>query len=178
MQHLITIKLSALTSVYATVSLINKMINHPIKEGIILNIDFKGEFVNPICLGMVASAIQYLQSNTKEVFINQINTNSIIFGYAKRMDFLTYCESNYSINTSRNILSNNLIEITSFNEENDNQVAERIVNLIKNRSRGVNQDIIELLHFCMGEIISNVTTHAKSKTGGYSFKIITQKICK
>lgn len=166
MQNLPTIKLSELTSIYSTVSLINKFIHYPIKERITITIDFKGEFVNPICLGLVASALQLLKSNYKEVLINLVNTDSIIFGYAKRMDFINYCESNYFINTTKFTLSNNLIEITSFNETNDNNVAERIVNLIKNRSRGVNQDIIELLHFCMGEIISNVTTHSKSKTGG------------
>ncbi|MCZ8021890.1 MAG: hypothetical protein O9302_14840 [Cyclobacteriaceae bacterium] len=83
MQNLPTIKLSELTSIYSTVSLINKFIHYPIKERITITIDFKGEFVNPICLGLVASALQLLKSNYKEVLINLVNTDSIIFGYAK-----------------------------------------------------------------------------------------------
>lgn len=96
---------------------------------------------------------------TVEVEFINLNKESDAVKYASRMNFFKLIGHDLEENFTRNDGANKFVEITKFDKNNIVKVADEIMRVLL--GKGLDQDLLTALNFCVYEVLDNSLNHSK-----------------
>lgn len=123
------------------------------------------QYINPELLVIVVGIINYIDiliDGEAEVIVDDPHDNT----YVQRINFLKEigikCEEEFCRHSSEG----RFLEITRFTEDNNSDVVNSIMSILKSRVC-VNSEVLKCLNYCLFEVVDNVRNHAESPIDGY-----------
>ncbi|NHA05522.1 sensor histidine kinase [Mucilaginibacter sp. HC2] len=128
-----------------------------------LTIALSNSMVHSDSLLIVASAINHLRSNDIEVLIT-IHGQST---YASRINFYSLIGVPFQENYIRRNNAGRFIELKSFDRDTLYPLQDEL-NMILYQNGGINKEVLQLLFYCLGEIMDNIIVHSGLNGGWVS----------
>jgi len=137
--------------------------NYP-KTPIILNF-LECNFIYPDYALLFMCAFKHLENCGIEIHgnIKFSKDNTDVIDYLARMNFFKYLKVKIPRRLEQ-LKSNRFVEIQKYNEVNQLDVLNSIINIIKENTC-INDNVITSLDYCLNEILDNVLNHSENKEG-------------
>ncbi len=134
------------------------------KTPIVLNFS-KCNFIYPDYALLFMCAFKYLESLGIEVHgnIRFSKNNTIVIEYLAKMNFFKFLKVEVPKRLGL-LQSNKFVVIQKYNAENQLDVLNSIIQIIKENSC-INKNVITSLDYCLNEILDNVLNHSESEEG-------------
>ena len=131
-------------------------------EKIVFRIDFNGRKVlHSDLLLMIVIKINNLREKGVDVNVEfgNLNKDSDAVRYASRMNFFKSIGIESEEDFNRYDAANRFVEITAFDDDNVVEVADKIVSILI--EKGLDDDLMTTLNFCIYEVLDNTLNHSK-----------------
>jgi hypothetical protein len=135
-----------------------------------LSIIFSGSIVHSDNLLIVASLVNNLRSCGIIVSVKVTGADS----YASRIDFYNLIGIEFEEKYARKNSSGRFIEIKAFNSDTIYSLQDKL-NMILYQNGKIHKDILQLLFYCLGEIMDNILVHSGLEVGWVSAQFYPQK---
>ncbi|WP_342644722.1 ATP-binding protein [Mucilaginibacter sp. CSA2-8R] len=123
------------------------------------------KFTYPDFLVLVTAALRKLD----EINVTpdgEIEIDDKTSGYISRMNFFQNLNVKFEEQFQRQDNNGRFIEITNFDGESDYLMVDKVVQMLQ-RYTSIDQSVMYLISFCLGEVVGNIFFHAESKNGGW-----------
>jgi hypothetical protein len=143
-----------------------------LKQGDTLNIVivFSGSVVHSDSLLIVASLINHLRLDGIEVNVEVTGSDT----YAGRIDFYKLIGIPFEESYPRKNSTGRIIELKTFDGETIYKLQDEL-NMILYQNRGIAKEVLELLFYCLGEIMDNTLVHSGQNSGWVSAQFYPKK---
>jgi hypothetical protein len=143
-------------------SLVNFYLERPNTN---LIIDFSNcNFLYPDYALLLLCSIKYIESKGHEVHGKiKLDKSKSIYQYLLKMDFF----KNLKIDLPKveaNEKDYSFVEIQTYNSENQIEVQNRIMKVLREKS-AIDDDVFTCLDYCLNEVLDNILNHSKEKQG-------------
>jgi hypothetical protein len=135
-----------------------------------ITVVFSGSMVHSDSLLIVASLINHLRSLSVkvEVYIDGVDT------YASRIDFYKLIDVPFEEQFPRKNSSGRFIELKKFDADTIYSLQDEL-NMILYQNRGIAKEVLELLFYCLGEVMDNTLVHSGLNSGWVSAQFYPRK---
>ncbi len=152
------------------IGLISPVFN--LKEGQVLDIAivFTGGYVHSDSLLLVASMVKNLR-------LEGITVNVVVVGgdsYASRIDFYRLIDVPFDEQYARRNSRGRFIELKMFDQRSIYRLQDEL-NMILYQNGRIIREVLELLFYCLGEIMDNTITHSGKGNGWVSAQYYPEK---
>ncbi len=142
------------------IQLISPTYNLTSGDKLYLEIIFSNKILRSENLLIVASLIDHLREKDIAVEINMSGTSS----YASRINFYRLIDVPFEENFTRRNSTGRFIELKRFNKDTLYQLQDEL-NMILYQNAETAREVLELLFYCLGEIMDNILVHSGLDSG-------------
>lgn len=135
-----------------------------------LSIDLSANMVHSDSLLIVASGVNHLRKDNVEVVIT-IHGEST---YASRVNFYQLIDMPFDEQFVRRNNSGRFIELKSFDKDSLYPLQDEL-NMILYQNGGINKEVLQLLFYCLSEIMDNIIVHSGLEKGWVSAQYYPNK---
>lgn len=135
-----------------------------------ITIVFSGSYVHSDSLLLVASLIRHMRSNNIIVNVSVVGADS----YASRVDFYKLIDVPFQEQFPRRNSRGRFIELKSFDADSIYRLQDEL-NMILYQNGGIAKEVLELLFYCLGEIMDNTLIHSGLNSGWVSAQFYPRK---
>lgn len=149
-----------------SISVCHKLVEHYKKHpNTELIIDFSDcEFIYPDYALLLLCSIKHIEHlGYKITGFVKCDTNKKIVSYLAKMGFFESLEVKLPFKTPE-IDSKSAVQIQKYTTENQTDVLNSILNILRNKS-SMNDDVFASLDYCFNEVLDNVLNHTEEKEG-------------
>lgn len=125
-----------------------------------LDITFSNHLVRSENLLIIASLVNYLRANGILVKIDVHGRST----YASRIDFYRLIDVPFEEEFVRRNSAGRFLELKSFDKDTIYKLQDEL-NIILYQNGGISKEVLELLFYCLGEIMDNTLVHSGLETG-------------
>jgi len=161
----LSIKLGEIRSNIQLISLLSPAFSLKINDLLNLSIQFNkpSNFVLSERLLLIVALVEYCHINKVEIAIDITGENS----FASRVNFYKLLGFDFKEDYVRRKSVGRFIEIKKFNQNSIYQLQEEI-NMILYQIKSISKEVLQLLFYCLNEIMDNVINHATIGSGWVS----------
>ncbi|WP_069661360.1 ATP-binding protein [Arcticibacter eurypsychrophilus] len=135
-----------------------------------LSIDLSNNMVHSDSLLIVASGVNHLRQNGIVVIITIQGEST----YASRINFYQLIDVHFEEQFIRRNNEGRFIELKSFDKDTLYSLQDEL-NMILYQKGGINKEVLQLLFYCLGEIMDNIIVHSGLEKGWISAQYYPSK---
>ncbi len=122
-----------------------------------------GDFLKGELFTIINAYIKLLDVENTPYTFKLSDDNCYSINYIARINFFKNINYDFKESLNRHDTSKTLLEITEFNSKNMFEIATKVAYILKNNF-DIEENILNCINYCLGEVIANVEMHANSKT--------------
>lgn len=122
-----------------------------------------GDFLKGELFVIINAYIKLLEYKKVPFTFKLSDDNCESINYVARINFFKNINYDFKESFNRHDASKTLLEITEFNSDNMFEITTKIAYILKNNF-DIEENILNCINYCLGEVIGNVDMHANSKT--------------